>query len=119
MSEEKWAGRIVITPRAARLLQDLKQRYGAVLFHQSGGCCDGSVPLCLRQEEFRIGARDVLLGTVEGTPFYVDEFRYRYLSKEPLVLDAVPSQADSFSLESSDGMRFTTESACPAPQINS
>ncbi len=106
-------GRIVITSRAALLLKELKERYGPVLFHQSGGCCDGSVPLCLRQSDFRVGAKDILLDVVEGTPFYVDEFHFQYLSKDALLLDAVPSQSDSFSLESSDEMRFLTRSICP------
>ena len=105
--------RVLITPQAAALLHDLKERYGPVLFHQSGGCCDGSVPLCLRQNEFRIGTRDVLLAMVEDTPFYVDEFHFQYLCNEQTLLDAVPSQGDSFSLESADDMRFVTRTICP------
>ena len=79
-----------------------------MLFHQSGGCCDGSVPLCLRQSEFRIGARDKLLDMVEDTPFYVDDFHFPFLAREQLVLDVVPSQGDSFSLEAAEGLRFVT-----------
>ncbi len=106
--------RVLITPAASALLRALKERYGPVLFHQSGGCCDGSVPLCLRQNEFRIGARDVLLAMVDDTPFYVDEFHFQWLSSEQTLLDVVPSQGDSFSLESADEMRFVTRTICPA-----
>ncbi len=106
--------KIVITPKAAAVLKALKERYGPVLFHQSGGCCDGSVPLCLRQDEFRIGARDKLLDVVDDTPFYVDDFHYPFLAGERLVLDVIPSQGDSFSLESADELKFVTRSVCDA-----
>ena len=105
--------RVLITPRAAALLARLKEQYGPLLFHQSGGCCDGSVPLCLRQSEFRIGAKDVLLDTVEGVPFYIDEMHFQYLRDEQLTLDAVPMISDSFSLETSEGMRFVSSTVCP------
>lgn len=104
--------RILITPKAAAVLKDLRERHGPLLFHQSGGCCDGSVPLCLRQSEFRIGARDKLLDVVDGTPFYVDDFHYPFLANERLVLDVIPSQGDSFSLESADELKFVTRSVC-------
>jgi uncharacterized protein len=104
--------RIVITPKAAAVLKALKERYGPVLFHQSGGCCDGSVPLCLRQHEFRLGARDKLLDVVDETPFYVDDFHFPFLADGQLVLDVIPSQGDSFSLESVDELKFVTRSAC-------
>jgi len=106
--EPQSLARVVITPRAEALLKKLKERHGPLLFHQSGGCCDGSVPLCLRREDFRVGARDVLLDVVEGTPFYIDEFHFKLVADGRLVLDAVASQSDSFSLETADGMRFVT-----------
>ncbi len=112
MSEDRKSSRIAITPQARVLLKQLQERFGPVLFRQSGGCCDGSVPLCLRQSEFRVGARDVLLGTVEGTPFYVDELQFGYLSPAQFLLDVVPAESDSFSLETSEGVRFVfSESA--------
>ncbi len=109
-AEPESLARVVITIRAIALLKNLKERYGPLLFHQSGGCCDGSVPLCLPQDEFRVGARDVLLDVVERTPFYVDELHFQLLGKEKLLLDAVASESDSFSLECADGMRFVTRS---------
>ncbi len=118
-AEPESLARVVITPRALALLNVLRERHGPLLFHQSGGCCDGSVPLCLSRDEFRVGARDVLLDVVEGTPFYVDEMHFHLLGNEKLLLDAVPSESDSFSLECADGMRFVTRSfdpaECPVP----
>ena len=93
-SARQSARHVVITPSAAALLHELKERYGPLLFHQSGGCCDGSVPLCLRQSEFRIGARDMLLDTVDGVPFYVDEMLFQYLRDEQTTLDAIPAISD-------------------------
>lgn len=105
---------IVITPAAAALLGQLKERYGALLFHQSGGCCSGSAPVCLRQGEFRVGSRDVLFGVIEDTPFYLGAAQFEYLSEAQLILDVVEAESDSFSLESSDGVRFITRTACPS-----
>lgn len=113
-AEPESLARVVITTRAIALLKSLKERHGPLLFHQSGGCCDGSVPLCLPQDEFRVGARDVLLDVVEGTPFYVDELHFQLPGNQKLLLDAVASESDSFSLECADGMRFVTRSFDPA-----
>ncbi len=77
------------------------------MFHQSGGCCDGSVPLCFRLGEFRRRfARCVLFGVVEETPFYVGHSQAEYLSRTQLVLDVIPGDIDSFSLEAGTGVRF-------------
>ena len=111
MSDRASTERVQITAAAATLLRMLQTRYGPILFHLSGGCCDGSVPLCLRQSEFRIGARDVLLDVVEGVPFYVDELLFPYLQDEQSTLDAVPAISDSFSLETDEGMHFVLRSA--------
>jgi uncharacterized protein (DUF779 family) len=113
-AEPQSLARIVITDRAKILLKRLKERHGPLLFHQSGGCCDGGAPLCLPREEFRVGARDVLLDVVEGTPFYIDELHFQIPVNEKLLLDVVASQSDSFSLECSDEMRFVTSSFDPA-----
>lgn len=118
MSETEPHRRLVITPRAAELLKQLQEEHGPLLFRQSGGCCDGSVPICMKQSEFRIGGRDVLLDTVEETPFYVDELLFQYIRNEQTVLDAVSSLSDSFSLEAARDMRFITRTVgpvCAAP----
>jgi uncharacterized protein (DUF779 family) len=85
--------------------------------HQSGGCCDGSVPLCFRLGEFRVGSRDVLFGTVEDTPFYVGHAQAEYLSRTQLVLDVIPGDIDSFSLEAGTGVRFLSRSKACAVEI--
>ena len=96
------------TSAAIDLLKQLRDEYGPVLLHQSGGCCDGSVPLCLKQHEFRVSLQDVLFGDIDGTPFYVGRSQYEYLAGSPLILDAVPGDIDSFSLEAGSGFRFIT-----------
>jgi uncharacterized protein (DUF779 family) len=110
------AGSIKITSRAAALLNELKQRHGLLLFHQGGGCCDGSVPLCLKRSEFRIGSRDVLLGLIEDTPFYLGSGQPAQVLDDGLELDVADGDTDRFSLEASEGVHFVTRSlnsSCP------
>jgi uncharacterized protein (DUF779 family) len=102
--------RVLITEAAARLVRGLRDRYGSLLFHQSGGCCEGSAPMCLRRDSFRVGARDVLLGVIEGCPFYVGAAQFPYWAHSQLTIDVVPDGGDSFSLEAADGVRFITRS---------
>jgi uncharacterized protein (DUF779 family) len=80
------------------------------MFHQSGGCCDGSAPMCYPAGEFKLGARDVQLGTVGGTPFYMGGDQYERWKHTDLVLDVVPGRGAGFSLESPDGVRFLIRS---------
>ena len=86
------------------------------MFHQSGGCCDGSAPMCYQAGEFRVGASDVLMQTitVEGLPdpikFYMSLEQYEYWKHTHLTIDAVPGRGSGFSLESPEGMRFLTRS---------
>jgi uncharacterized protein (DUF779 family) len=100
---------IEVTARAAALVKELKERHGALLFHQGGGCCDGSVPLCLKQSEFRIGSRDVLLGFVdEDTPFYLGSGQPEQVKQRGLVLDVADGDTDRFSVEAADGVYFVS-----------
>ena len=99
---------IEVSPRAAALLRKLKQRHGPLLFHQGEGCCDGSVPLCLMQSEFRIGSRDVLLGYVEDTPFYLGSGQPEQVAQAGLVLDVADGDSDRFSVEASEGVYFVS-----------
>jgi uncharacterized protein (DUF779 family) len=99
---------IIATPAAIALIRELTCEYGPVLFHQSGGCCDGSAPLCFRRDEFRVSAQDVHFGDIDGTPFYVGVAQYKYLASTPLTLDVGPGNIDSFSLEAGSGFRFIT-----------
>jgi hypothetical protein len=109
---------IVATPEAVSLIRRLQERHGPLLFHQSGGCCDGSAPLCFRRNEFRVGSRDVLFGVIEDTPFYVGAAQFEYLANVQLILDVIPGDLDSFSLEAGEGVRFIsrTSGTC-APAI--
>ena len=104
---------MIATPAAVKLIRELREEHGPLMFHQSGGCCDGSAPLCFRLGEFRVGARDVLFGVVEETPFYVGHSQAEYLTRTQLVLDVVAGELDSFSLEAGLGVRFISRSkAC-------
>jgi len=90
----------------SRVTRRLRQRHGALLFHLSGGCCEGSAPMCFRCASFRAGARDVLLGWVEGCPFYVGAAQFPYWANCELTLDVTTWGGDSFSLEAAEGVRF-------------
>ncbi len=105
------------TDSAARLIRELTARHGPLMFHQSGGCCDGSAPMCYQAGELRIGARDVLLGEVEGTPFYIGGDQYERWKHTRLTLDVVPGRGSGFSLEAPEGVRFIIRSdLCEVPQ---
>jgi len=101
---------VLITEAAARLVRQLLVQYGPLLFHQSGGCCEGSAPMCFRRDGFRIGARDVMLGTIVGCPFYVSAAQFPYWAHSQLTIDVVSDGGDSFSLEAAEGVRFITRS---------
>ena len=100
--------RVNMTDRAAELLSLLCQRHGPLLFQQSGGCCDGSAPMCFLQQEFRPGVHDILLGEIGGCPFYISTFLFDYWRNCQLTLDAVPGRGGGFSLETTEGMRFVS-----------
>jgi hypothetical protein len=102
--------RVEITPEAAALLARLVERHGPLLFHQSGGCCDGSAPMCFLASEFRIGGQDVLLGEIGGCPFYMSAFQYAYWQNCHLTIDLVEGRGNSFSVEAPEGVRFITRS---------
>ncbi len=102
--------RVAITAAAERLLDQLKAAHGPLLFHQSGGCCDGSSPMCYPRGEFRIGTQDVLLGEIAGTPFYIGAAQYERWRHTHLTIDVVPGRGGGFSLEAPEGVRFLTRS---------
>lgn len=102
--------RVDITPAAAALVERLAALHGPLLFHQSGGCCDGSAPMCFPRGEFRVGGRDVYLGAVAGAPFYIGDQQFEYWRHTHLTVDAVPGRGAGFSVEAPEGMRFLTRS---------
>jgi uncharacterized protein (DUF779 family) len=102
--------RVLVTPQAAALIAKLRALHGDLLFHQSGGCCDGSSPMCYPLGEFRVGAQDILLGTIENCPVYIGAAQFEYWAHTQLTIDVVPGRGGGFSLESPEGMRFLTRS---------
>jgi hypothetical protein len=102
--------RVTATPAALELIQTLQARHGPLLFHQSGGCCDGSSPMCFPRGEFLIGGSDVLLGDIGGQPFYMSESQFEYWMHTHLIIDVVPGRGGMFSLEGPEGKRFLTRS---------
>lgn len=102
--------RVSITPGAEALVEKLRGIHGPLLFHQSGGCCDGSSPMCYPQGEFRTGGSDVLLGTVADCPVYIGRAQFEYWEHTHLTIDVVPGRGGGFSLEAPEGVRFLTRS---------
>ncbi|MDR3655997.1 MAG: DUF779 domain-containing protein [Mycobacterium sp.] len=100
----------VITATAAKLLARLQERHGPLMFHQSGGCCDGSSPMCYPRGDFIVGDRDVLLGVLdvgaEGVPVWISGPQYQVWKHTQLVIDVVPGRGGGFSLEAPEGVRF-------------
>ena len=107
---EKTIERVIATPAALELLATLVAQHGPVLFHQSGGCCDGSAPMCFPINEFMVGSVDVKLGTIGDAPFYMSESQFAYWQHTQLIIDAVPGNGGMFSLERPTGLRFLTRS---------
>lgn len=102
--------KVTATEAAEALIESLKAQHGPLLFHQSGGCCDGSAPMCYPRDEFRIGDRDVYLGDIAGMPFYIGGDQYALWAHTLLIIDVVPGRGSGFSLEAPEGKRFITRS---------
>jgi uncharacterized protein len=102
--------RVSATPAALELIERLRARHGPLLFHQSGGCCDGSSPMCFPRTEFTVGEVDVLLGEIGGQPFYMSESQFEYWQHTHLIIDVVAGRGGMFSLEGPEGLRFLTRS---------
>jgi uncharacterized protein (DUF779 family) len=102
--------RVIATPSAEELIRRLVDEFGPLIFHQSGGCCEGTAPMCFRQSDFRVGQSDVFLGTIGGCPFYIGAPTFQYFASSQLILDVTTGGGDSFSLEAPEGVRFITRS---------
>ncbi|MDR5753433.1 MULTISPECIES: DUF779 domain-containing protein [unclassified Caballeronia] len=102
--------RVIATPAAIALIEQLRAQHGEVLFHQSGGCCDGSAPMMFPASEFMVGGSDVKLGTIAGVPFYMSESQFEYWQHTQLIIDCVKGNGGMFSLERPTGLRFLTRS---------
>lgn len=102
--------RLAITDAARAVVDQLRARHGALLFHQSGGCCDGSAPMCFAVGDFRIGSRDLCLGDIHGCKFYMSPEQFQYYENCHTTIDVVPGRGASFSLEIPLGVRFLIRS---------
>ena len=102
--------RVTATDAAIALIGKLKSIHGPLMFHQSGGCCDGSAPMCFPDGEFKTGDQDVLLGEIDGSPFYMGRAQFEYWRHTQLIIDVVDGRGGMFSLEGPEGKRFLTRS---------
>lgn len=102
--------RVITTEAAAAVIERLRQLHGPLMFHQSGGCCDGSSPMCYPAGEFKVGGVDVRLGDICGCPFWMWADQYEFFANSQLIIDVVPGRGAGFSLESPEGVRFVTRS---------
>ncbi|MFG6119654.1 DUF779 domain-containing protein [Thalassobacillus sp. B23F22_16] len=102
--------RVTATDSALQLIEKLKEKHGPLMFHQSGGCCDGSSPMCYPEGDLIIGSQDVLLGKIGDTPFYINKQQYEYWKHTQLIIDVVDGRGGMFSLEGVEGKRFLSRS---------
>lgn len=106
---------VTATPAALAALARLREQRGALILYQSGGCCDGSLPVCLEQGDLRIGDGDVLLGSVGGCPVYIDDRQYAVWRHTQLIIDVGEGEPEGFSLPTGDGRHFITRSRVFSP----
>jgi uncharacterized protein len=102
--------RVLITQEAADMVARLKAMHGPLMFHQSGGCCDGSAPMCYPAGEFKVGGQDVFMGEIAACKFYIGAAQFEYWRHTQLIIDVVPGRGAGFSLEAPEGVRFLTRS---------
>ena len=102
--------RVSVTEAAVKVIDQLREKHGPLMFHQSGGCCDGSAPMCFSIDDFRIGSRDVCLGEIHGCKFYMSQDQFEYYKNCHTTVDVVEGRGSSFSLEIPLGVRFITRS---------
>lgn len=102
--------RVVATEEALQLIDSIKKVHGSILFYQSGGCCDGSAPMCYKEGDFLLGDSDVHLGSIGGTPFYMHASQYDYWKHTQLIIDAIKGRGATFSLDSIEDKHFITQS---------
>ncbi|WP_240007526.1 DUF779 domain-containing protein [Pseudaquidulcibacter saccharophilus] len=102
--------RVLATDAARELIEEIKIDHPEIIFHQSGGCCDGSSPMCYPKNDFRIGDSDVLLGDIDGVPVYISGPQYEVWKHTQLILDVVPGRGGMFSLDNGREKRFLTRS---------
>jgi len=105
------AAQVHATPAALEAIRRLEAAHGPLMFFQSGGCCDGTSPICLKAGELPVGPGDVRLGAIGGASFYIDGDQFERWGRPTFVIDVSPGAAEGFSLEGLDGIHFVTRSA--------
>ena len=117
---EKQLPKVSATPQAIALIRLIKDKYGkALIFHQSGGCCDGSAPMCFEKSDFLLGDNDIQLGELDGVPFYINKNQGERWGNTDLIIDAIPGNGGMFSLDNGTGQRFLTRSeVCALPSTD-
>ena len=100
--------RVTATPAALELIKVIQEEHGDVLFHQSGGCCDGSAPMCYPTHDYIVGDRDVHLGAIGNAEVYINRDQFEYWKHTQLIIDVVPGRGGMFSLENGKNKRFLT-----------
>ncbi len=102
--------RVLATPETERVIDLLRQQHGELMFHQSGGCCDGSQPMCFEKGDFKVGASDVWIGTIHDCDFFMNADQFEYWKHTQLTIDITTGRGSSFSLEIPLGLRFIVKS---------
>ena len=102
--------RVKVTDEAKKVINELRAKHGELMFHQSGGCCDGSSPMCYEAGEFLVGSSDVWLGAIDDCDFYMARDQFEFWQHTELTVDITPGRGASFSLEIPLGVRFITKS---------
>ncbi len=102
--------KVIATPAALELIELLKSKYGELMFHQSGGCCDNSAANCYLPTDLTIGPSDEYLGDIGGVPFYMSKSQYEYWKHTQLIIDVIEGTGGTFSLEGPEGKAFHTRS---------
>lgn len=104
------AEKVIATDAALSLINHLKDIHGNIFFYQSAGCCEGTAPMCYKEEDFRFKNADLLLGIIGGVPFYIHQSQYDYKRNTPLIIDVLPGKGAKFSLDSIEERHFITRS---------
>lgn len=108
--------RVAATDEAIQLIQLMKKTHGSIMLYQSGGCCDGSAPMCYKEGDFPLGSNDIYLGSVGDTPFYMHKSQYEYWKHTQLILHAIPGRGATFSLDSLEENHFIINSRVFTPE---
>ncbi len=115
VDDDRPLSRVAATPAARAFIAEIVAECGPVMFHQSGGCCDGSSPMCYRRGEFRVGASDILLGAVDGAEVWISGPQFAAWKHTQLILDVVPGRGGMFSLDNGRERRFLSRARAFSP----